>query len=109
MGDTREAITYARDTGAITQSTTDGTLTRPTENLSVHMVPVAYTLQEINASNGAIQPEDVQGLVSATEFGLSIQPRPQDRVTRLDGSLWTVVSASADPARAVWFLQLRRP
>jgi hypothetical protein len=112
--DSAEAVVLRRDTAPIARSTDTGAITRTTADIPVNAILDSYSNYEIVASQNAdagtaIQPADVRCKIAAKDLGLTIEPTPQDRVLRADGSLWTVVAAKQDKHFAWWFLQLRRP
>ncbi|MBX9823520.1 MAG: hypothetical protein K2Y27_00860 [Xanthobacteraceae bacterium] len=63
------------------------------------------TFSESYLAGGLVEAGDVKIVIIATT--LAIEPAPGDRAT-IKGETYTVVSVSADPARALFDLQGRR-
>ena len=105
MDDLAEQATY---TSVATPSydPATGTITKPSASYAaVPMVFTSYARKEIDGE--VIRPEDQKAVIA--QLSLTPVPTLNDTITRMDGSVWNVVSVMTDPAGAAWVLQVRRP
>ncbi len=65
-----------------------------------------FTLAE--QDNSQVESEDKKAFIPAKGPISTITPRVQDRIIDSDGITWNVVSATTDPAGALWTLQVRK-
>lgn len=63
-----------------------------------------FRLEQIDGEH--VKPEDKKALIPSRSIS-GVTPKVNDRVVDGDGT-WTVVRVNADPAEALWTLQVRR-
>jgi len=105
LQDLAERATYVSVAATVYDPTAGTMLTPSAPFQQVPMVWTSFSRREIDGE--AVLAED-QKVIVATEDLLPI-PTINDTITRADGTKWSVIRITTDPAGAAWVLQVRKP
>lgn len=105
LDDLAERATYTGIAPGTYNATTGAPVNTSTPYSGVPMVLTGYSKEEIDGEN--VLAQDMKAIIATRS--LTPVPTITDKITRGDGSVWSVISIKTDPAGAAWVLQVRRP
>jgi hypothetical protein len=83
-----------------------GVIAQPTWTIAD--VPIVFTsFSRMEIDGAAVRAEDLKAIVATRD--LTPVPTINDTITRANGTVWSVIGVTTDPAGAAWVLQIRRP
>ncbi len=97
--------TYTRIAPGTYNVTTGVPANTVTPYANVPTVFTGYSKEEIDGES--VLAQDLKAIIATLD--LIPTPTVNDRMTRADGSIWSVMAVTTDPAGAAWVLQVRRP
>ena len=101
----RETVILKSSNDNPTYSPTAQTISFDEDDVEVVGLFARYNIREIDGQ--VVKRFDQKFIAPQANFG-GVSPQSIDRLIRADGTEWSIINVSKDPADAVWVLQVRQ-
>ncbi len=105
LGDVAVSTNYESFTSATYDASTGANVASYATSAGVTLVFRNFSIAQVDGRQ--VQPEDKRALIPARNIS-GVTPGVNDRIVA-GGSVWEVQRVAADPASALWDLQVRKP